>query len=208
LIRYRQSLPAFAAGFVAGYAAWCAVQAVTPRSARGRSPSQAQGSRSFVPHDDQARSYGREQRAFAVAGSFRSLAGTACAAFGENAAIADRIVGPLPPAIGTPAYAAALCVLDAMLELPVGYIEDYRQEQRYGLNTQSLSNWLSDSGKALALETIVAALLAALLGTLVRKYPRTWPAIAAARAVTMNRAMIRRRNVSPWVNVRRRRGVP
>jgi len=104
--------------------------------------------------------------------------GMASAAFGVAVLIGWTLLGGLEalngalrnwvlPHAGAMAYQLALlsafAVIGALLELPLGCIETFRIEQRFGFNRMSLRLWLADLAKGAALSAAIGLPLAALI---------------------------------------------
>jgi STE24 endopeptidase len=80
-----------------------------------------------------------------------------------NVAVRDLV----QPRFGDLAYQLALltafALVGALLELPFGWYETFRIEQRFGFNRMSLGLWLADLGKAALLSALIGLPLAALV---------------------------------------------
>lgn len=168
-MRKSRFLLGVAGGFVAGYAAYRAYESLRPLKPR-------QG------EERDAARYGALRRTLALAGIARSLAGASLLAFGPAGQILERNTERLPVWLRPMAFAAQGAVLDAILELPVEYAEDYALEHRFGLSEQSLSSWLSDRMKQEAIGGAIAMLLAGLFAGVMRRWPKAWPYVASAGA--------------------------
>ena len=85
---------------------------------------------------------------------------------------AERVtkIGPLRTAI----YWTEYILLVTILAFPLTVYQDYFREHQYGLATQSFGPWFIDALKALGLNVIFGALVAAALFGIVRKLERTW----------------------------------
>ena len=86
--------------------------------------------------------------------------------------VAERMTqrGPLRTMIYWVEYAILLFILG----LPLAIYEGYIREHQYGLATQTFGPWFGDHLKALGLNLVFGALVAAALFGIVRKLPRTW----------------------------------
>ncbi|MGP6159808.1 MAG: M48 family metalloprotease [Vulcanimicrobiaceae bacterium] len=128
--------------------------------------------------------YGRQRRAFMLAGIARSLATLGAAAYG---------LGPyVDPPDGAPELRARRVALVALalagstlLELPVDYVEGHLLERRYGLSRQSASAWASEQLKSLAVSTLISLPLIEALASTIEAAPATWPAFATAGSVPL-----------------------
>lgn len=130
------------------------------------------------PLEKDAARYGATRRALMLAGMARSLAGLAASAF---------VIGPRLERAGSPVRwfdpvlaFAGLNAVEALVELPVDYIEHFRLERAYGMSEQRLEAWLGDRVKALLLTTALGGGLLAIALAVVRRAPRRWPWIATA----------------------------
>jgi STE24 endopeptidase len=156
-----------AAGFAAGYVAWRAYEATRPVA----DPT--------VEAKADAASYGRTRRALAVGNVARTIASTVAFAYGPTARSLERLTTPAPEWLRPAIFAAVAGVGGDLVELPVALIEDYRLERRYGLSDQPLSGWFADYVKTSLIGTGVTAILATIVGAVVRRMPRAWPVLAS-----------------------------
>jgi STE24 endopeptidase len=107
------------------------------------------------------------------------------AAFGP---LGDALFSPLD---GLPwwgaalAYPALLVTVLSLAALPLRLWAGWARERRFGLSTQSLSGWLVDWAKALAVEIVLAAAALGGLVALAHELPRGWPAVAAPAAAAI-----------------------
>jgi len=128
--------------------------------------------------------YGRQRRAFMLAGIARSLATLGAAAYG---------LGPLlEPAGGAPeqrprrvALVAAAFTASTLLDLPVEYVEGHVLERRYGLSRQSGRAWAGEQLKSTAVAALIAFPLIEGLASLIEAAPAAWPAFATAGSVPL-----------------------
>jgi Zn-dependent protease with chaperone function len=65
-------------------------------------------------------------------------------------------------------------ILTVILGAPLGIYEGYFREHKYGLATQTFGPWLGDQLKAVLVNLILGAIIAAVLFGIVRKLPQTW----------------------------------
>ncbi|MBV8074542.1 MAG: M48 family metallopeptidase [Candidatus Eremiobacteraeota bacterium] len=163
----RKLLAGAAAGFVAAYVAVRTLEALADL----RAPA--------PPLEKDPVRYGASRRALMLSGIVRSLATNAVLAF----AVAER----LPPNVrrnesllGGALYYACATLVDAALETPIDYVERFVLERRYGLSDQKPADWLLDRTKSAALSIAIGTPLTTALMTLARRFPRTWPLLAAA----------------------------
>ncbi|HEX3467173.1 MAG TPA: M48 family metalloprotease [Candidatus Elarobacter sp.] len=157
-----------ATGFVLGYAALRAAQAV--RDLLRPYPARA--------HPDPKR-YAADSRALMLIDGARGVAAVAATAF-LVADPLDRALRPLPRPLRAPAFALILLGADALRELGCAYVEGHLRERTYGTTRQSAGGWLADQAKALGVGAVVTALLTALADAIVVRAPRRWPLIAIA----------------------------
>ena len=167
-MKTRNFLLGAATGFVAGYAAYRACEA----AASLLNPPGA------VAPD--AKTYGMTRRSLTMAGLARSLAAGAASAFGPAAKSMERAVDGVPVWLRSPLFAAQVSLLEAILELPVDFVEGHELERRYGLSTQPAASWFSDYCKQQAIGTGVTVVLSGLLAAALRTWPKKWPYIASA----------------------------
>lgn len=163
-MRLQRLLLGIAAGGAAGYALVRAFEACAP-------PAAAQTN---------AARYGKIRRGLAVADVLRSSAASVAFAYGPMGERISRIVEPLPRWLRPGAFAALATAGGAISEFPVDLAQGYRIERRFGLTEQTMASYLSDAAKSAALETALAAALATAAAALLRRFPRSWPAIASA----------------------------
>lgn len=166
-MRARNILVSLAGGFIAGYAAYRgyeSLRSLQPRADRER---------------DAAR-YGATRRKLAVSGIARSVAGTAFIAFGPAGEALERSTARLPVWLAPMAFALEGALLDALVELPIEYVEDFALERRYGLSEQSAASWLADRAKQGVIGAGIATLLTGAFAAAMRRWPSTWPYIASA----------------------------
>jgi STE24 endopeptidase len=148
-----------------------AVRAVQAISLAGAQPRPAS-------HDPKA--YGRTRRALAVSGTLRSTLSMLAFAYGPLAPRIERALEPLPRWLRPGVYLAGLTLASSVAELGVGFVEEYAIERRYGLTEQSPRGFLGDAAKSTALAVVIVGGLGTLGGFVVRRFPRSWPAIASA----------------------------
>jgi STE24 endopeptidase len=88
--------------------------------------------------------------------------------------------GPWP--VSTLGYVALVVAATTALRLPLSFWRSYLHEKRWELSTQSLSGWLADAGKSLAVGLVFAWLTIGALIGLARAFPHWWPLVAACGA--------------------------
>lgn len=166
-MKAREFLLGMAGGFVAGYAAYRGYEAL-----RSLQPAPE------MPRD--AARYGSTRRALALTGIARSLAGASLLAFGPAGEILERSTARLPVWVQPMAFAAQGALLDAAIELPVDFVENYALERKYGLSEQSAGSWLADRFKQEAIGAAVATFLTGIFAAALRQWPARWPYAAGA----------------------------
>jgi STE24 endopeptidase len=167
-MRIRDILVGAAAGAGAGYALARAVQSAScvrgPAGARARDAAE----------------YGALRRSLTVAGIVRGIASSAALAYGPLGELLARNASRAPLWLRPALFAGEALLVDAIVEFPVEFFEGHAIERTYGLSEQSDASWLGDRLKETAISACVAALLATAFGAVLRKFPRSWPALASA----------------------------
>lgn len=83
-------------------------------------------------------------------------------------------------------YWIQFCTVCAVLMLPLTVYEDFIRERQYGLMNQSFSGWFGDALVGfLVIGLLLGGFAVALLTTVVRKFPRTWPIWGTAAATLL-----------------------
>ena len=72
------------------------------------------------------------------------------------------------------AYFILFALLNAVIDLPLTYYEEFVRQHAYGLSNQTIQKWLSDSLKGLAVALIAGVLLLWIPYWLLRRSPRRW----------------------------------
>ncbi|MDQ2871777.1 MAG: M48 family metalloprotease [Candidatus Eremiobacteraeota bacterium] len=164
----RTFLVGIGSGLSAGYVAYRASQAWnelrTPRRPMRPDPA----------------AYGRHRRALAVAAIVRSTAATAAFAFGRGADRLDRLTATPWVWLRPVTFTAVAQLADALIELPVDFVEEYSLERRYGLSEQTREAWFADRAKETLVSTLVTSVLAGMFVAVLRRFPKTWPYLAGA----------------------------
>jgi STE24 endopeptidase len=80
-------------------------------------------------------------------------------------------------------YYAAFAVVTSLLAFPFAVYTEFAREHAYGLATQTFPAWLGDEAKSLAVDVVLGGLSVTVLYGVVRRLPRTWPALGAAVAI-------------------------
>ncbi len=160
----------FSAGYLAAraYEAWCDL----------RGPAPAHG-------DGGAAAYGRLRRALEVAGTVQGMCGAVALAYGGAGERFDRATLRAPEWLRPALFVVPLSLLSALLELPACYVADHALERRYRLTDQRPQAWLSDYVKGSFISTAMTTIGALLLGTAIRRAPRTWPLYATLGALPL-----------------------
>jgi STE24 endopeptidase len=86
--------------------------------------------------------------------------------------LAERVTRFKP--VHTFVYWLQYLVLTSILVFPLTVYEDYFREHKYGLATQTFGPWMGDQMKGLGIGLVLGGLLAMILYSVVRRYPRTW----------------------------------
>ncbi|HEY3329425.1 MAG TPA: M48 family metallopeptidase [Capsulimonadaceae bacterium] len=84
----------------------------------------------------------------------------------------------------------AFRALRFVLLFPLAWYASYVLPHRYGLSAQSVAAWFGDTGKGWAVNTLIGALVAALVVTLIHRAPRRWPMWLATLSVPLIAASI------------------
>ena len=72
--------------------------------------------------------------------------------------------------------AAAYTLVTTLLEFPLTVYEGYFRQHQFGLLNQTFTPWLKEQGIGLGISLITMSLLIATVYTVLRKFPKTWPA--------------------------------
>lgn len=154
-----------------GAAAYTCVRAVQARAiARGAAPE---------PSND-ARAYGKTQRALAVSGTLRGALVTLAFSYAPAADGFERALRPLPQWLRPGVYFASLAAASAAIDLPASVVEDYAIERKYGLGNQTLRAFSIDYAKSSAIGAGLAGVLGMLGNIVLGRTGRWWPFAAAA----------------------------
>ncbi len=165
-MRFSNVLIGAATGLAAGYLAIRAFELTLPSQ----------------PAKPDAAAYGRTRRALAIAGVVRSSAGSLAFAYGPTAPAIERAYRFLPVWARAGAFASTAALASALLDLPVAIAEDHELERRYGLTEQPRAGFIADALKSAGIEAAVVGVLATLGAAALRRFPRTWPIVAALGA--------------------------
>ena len=79
-------------------------------------------------------------------------------------------------------WAAIVTATAIVLALPLDFWRSYRRERRWGLSTQSLTDWMSDRAKSSVIGLVLAASAWTALIAFTHAMPDWWPLAAAAAA--------------------------
>jgi STE24 endopeptidase len=141
----------------------------------------------FSPAEvDRARRYhGPLYLAFVVETTLGLAVAAAYAFAAPGQQLAESLLGALPWWAVVLVLAAVVLVTSFLVRLPIAFWRGYLRERRFGFSTQTVSGWLLDRTKALAVGLVLSALpLLALVG-LARALPAAWPAVAAPGAALL-----------------------
>jgi STE24 endopeptidase len=166
-MKMRQVLLGLGTGVVAAYALTRTVEAIR----EWRDP--------LPPHAKNAVAYARTRRALEVTDTLRGTAAMLAFAYGPLAQLVDRATRRAPAWLRPALYIAPLSFASALLDLPIAFVQEYTLERRFGLSEQTRASWLGDYAKSTALATGLAAFVATLFGSAVRRAPRMWPLLAS-----------------------------
>lgn len=86
----------------------------------------------------------------------------------------------LPPAAAAAAYAALVAAFSSAVGTPLAFWRGWRRERRWGFSTQSVSGWLADRAKGLAVSLLLAGTAWSAAVSLARALPGWWALPAAA----------------------------
>jgi len=82
-------------------------------------------------------------------------------------------------------YVLLFLIVTALLALPLSYYLEYHLEHSFGLSNQSLGDWVIDGLKSMLVSWVFLTLVAGILFSLVRSYPRAWWAWLGVVAVPL-----------------------
>jgi STE24 endopeptidase len=97
--------------------------------------------------------------------------------------------GAARPILVAAAAGAALSVVLVVVELPLSVVAEQRARD-VGLSTQDWGGWISDLAKSTGIGLVLAGLGGALLMALIRRFPRSWWAVAAVAAVVLSAVFV------------------
>jgi len=107
-----------------------------------------------------------------------------------NAGLRDLVLPRFGPMAYQLALLAAFVALGALIELPLGWFETFRIEQRFGFNRMSLGLWLADLAKGTVLSALIGLPLAALILWIMGASGGLWWLWAWAAWVTFNLVLL------------------
>ncbi|MGE3959411.1 MAG: M48 family metallopeptidase [Vicinamibacterales bacterium] len=87
---------------------------------------------------------------------------------------ASWLPGSLQGFVTVTAFIALLTLVNELVSLPFAFYGGFVLERRYGLSRQSLSHWLADQGKGLALGAGLGIPAAWILYAFIGRYPSGW----------------------------------
>src|SRR4051794_27719985 len=97
--------------------------------------------------------------------------------------------GRARPILAAAAAGAAFAVLIVLVELPLSAAGEQRARD-YGLSTQNWGGWIGDLAKTTAISIVFTAAGAMLLMGLIRRFPRSWFALAAVALVVLSAVFV------------------
>jgi STE24 endopeptidase len=162
-----QFLLGLAGGAAFGYAAFRAYEALELRHTWQSNAS------------SDAAEYGRTRRRLGVSALLRSIAGTVAFAYGPAPMRIERLTHGLPSWARPAAFLGMISIASAAIDLPVALSEDYAIERRFGLSEQTMTAFLADYAKSVAVSAPIVATLGGLAAFALRRAPRTWPLYCA-----------------------------
>ncbi len=164
-------LPSFATAVTIGsLAAYTAVRtAEAVRDVRG----------THAPLPNDPKRYGRTRRGLVILGLVRGLASSAVTA-AIVAPAAGRAIRTGRAWLDPAAFFAIGTLADAVLSLPIDYVEGYAFERDMALSEQSAPAWLLERAKGTAVSLAIGGVLTAGLAGLLRSAPRRWPLFGVA----------------------------
>jgi STE24 endopeptidase len=134
---------------------------------------------------ERARRYHRPLYAALALGTLLSLAVPTVLAFTPVGDALDGLVDDLAWWAATPAFTAMIVLAGFVIGLPLSYWRGYVRERAWGFSTQSLSGWLADRAKGLAVGLVLTgAVMTALIG-LIRAFPDSWPVVVAPAGMVL-----------------------
>ena len=98
--------------------------------------------------------------------------------------------------LALPLFILVLLAVQILLYMPLSAYREFVIEREMGLSTITLGTWLADRAKALALNWIIATVVALPVLALIKTLPNFWPLPAAAVILAISAFMIW---ISPWV---------
>lgn len=103
-------------------------------------------------------------------------------AFSRVGDAAFRLVDGGPWWLDTLAFVAVVLGISTLARLPLSFWRSYLHEKEWDLSTQTLSGWLADAGKGLAVTLVFSWIWIGGLIALARAFPSWWPLVAALGA--------------------------
>ena len=97
--------------------------------------------------------------------------------------------GKARPILAAAGAGAAFAVLLVVIQLPVAIPAEQRSRD-YGLSTQTWGGWTVDLLKSTAIAMVITALGAMLLMGMIRRFPRSWFALAAVAVVVLSAVFV------------------
>jgi len=135
-----------------------------------------------VANEDKATHYHRLQRRVSLIATLLGVAFLSLVAFtGAGAALARWLAASVAPSRAALAaiFAVVLLGVYEALELPLTYFRGVTLERRYGLSSETQVHWWMTHLKAVALATVLTAVAAVLLSSLLAWSPERWWLVAA-----------------------------
>jgi len=102
-----------------------------------------------------------------------------------------RLLGRVSRVIAGDHWALQAIVIAVLVSIAVALaampftISGYYLDRAWGLSTQTFGSFLTDAGRALAFQTVIAVTAGLLFVGVARRLPRGWPAVVAAGAIVL-----------------------
>lgn len=145
----------------------------------------------FSPSElDRARDYAGPQRALFFAGLAIEGGALAVLALRPPRRLRRALErGRRRPILAAAATGAAFAVLLVLVELPVSIPSEVRARD-FGLSTQDWGGWTADLLKSTGISIVMTAIGAVILMGVIRRFPRSWFALAAVALVVLSAVFV------------------
>jgi len=117
---------------------------------------------------------------------------------GLGARLESLLLGPAGGRwyLALPLFVLVLLAAQILIYMPLSAYREFVIEREMGLSTITLATWIADRVKSLALNWIIASIVALPVLGLVKTLPKFWPLPAAAVILAISAFMIW---ISPWI---------